>query len=141
MSWVRIWVHLVFSTKNREPLLTDNVRELVFDHIRQTAKEKNIYIKSINGWKDHCHCLISLNKDQSISKLVQQIKGESSAWINKSSVIKGFNWQDDYFAVSVSESKLEKVIHYIDNQNEHHRFKSFAEEYTEFMEYFNKNFK
>lgn len=51
-------------------MLTEKVRENVFDHIRQNANEKNIYIKSINGWKDHCHCLISLNKDQSISKLV-----------------------------------------------------------------------
>jgi putative transposase len=141
MSWVRVWIHIVFSTKNREPMLTEKVRENVFEHIRQNAKEKNIYIKSINGWKDHCHCLISLNKDQSISKLVQQIKGESSAWINKTDLIKEFKWQDDYFAVSVSESKLEKVINYIDNQNEHHRFKSFAEEYTEFLEYFNKNIK
>ncbi|MFA7326833.1 MAG: IS200/IS605 family transposase [Candidatus Kapaibacterium sp.] len=139
MNSVKIWVHIIFSTKNGEPLLTDDVRELVFNNIRQIAKEKNIYIKSINGWQDHCHCLVCLNKNQSINKIVKQIKKKSSDWINKSSVIKGFNWQDDYFAVSVSESNLDKVIHYIDNQSEHHRFKSFNDEYTEFKEYFNKS--
>ncbi|MCB0701144.1 MAG: IS200/IS605 family transposase [Candidatus Kapaibacterium sp.] len=136
MSWVRIWVHIVFSTKNREPLLKDNLRDYVFDHIRQTAKERNIYIKSIDGWEDHCHCLIRLNKDESLNTLVQQIKVESTTWMNKSNLIKGFEWEDDYLAVSVSESNLEKVIHYIDSQSEHHKFKSFDEEYKDFLEYF-----
>ena len=136
MSWVRIWVHIVFSTKNREPLLKDNLRDYVFDHIRQTAKERNIYIKSIDGWEDHCHCLIRLNKDESLNTLVQQIKVESTTWMNKSNLIKGFEWEDDYLAVSVSESNLEKVIHYIDSQSEHHKFKSFDEEYNDFLEYF-----
>jgi len=136
MSWVRIWVHIVFSTKNREPLLKDNLRDYVFDHIRQTAKERNIYIKSIDGWEDHCHCLIRLNKDESLNTLVQQIKIESTTWMNKSNLIKGFEWEDDYLAVSVSESNLEKVIHYIENQSEHHKFKSFDEEYKDFLEYF-----
>lgn len=136
MSWVRIWVHIVFSTKNREPLLKDNLRDYVFDHIRQTAKERNIYIKSIDGWEDHCHCLIRLNKDESLNTLVQQIIIESTTWMNKSNLIKGFEWEDDYLAVSVSESNLEKVIHYIENQSEHHKFKSFDEEYKDFLEYF-----
>ena len=136
MSWVRIWVHIVFSTKNREPLLKDHLRDYVFDHIRQTAKERNIYIKSIDGWEDHCHCLIRLNKDESLNTLVQQIKVESTTWMNKSNLIKGFEWEDDYLAVSVSESNLEKVIHYIDSQSEHHKFKSFDEEYKDFLEYF-----
>lgn len=140
MSWVKIWVHLVISTKDREPLLSEKVRPLVFEHIRQTAKENNIYIKSINGWEDHCHCLISMNKDQSVSDVVKQIKIESSSLVNNSRIINGFEWEDDYFAVSISESKLEKIINYIDNQQEHHRLKSFEEEYDEFKEYYNRKY-
>ncbi len=84
MSWVRIWVHIVFSTKNREPILkSDETRKQIFQHIKQNAKEKDIWLDCINGYLDHMHCLISLKKDQTISKVVQLIKGESSHWINQ----------------------------------------------------------
>ncbi|MFN3196566.1 MAG: IS200/IS605 family transposase [Chlorobiota bacterium] len=138
MSWVRIWIHLVFSTKNREPSLTDAIRDKIFNHIKDNCESKGIYLKCINGWKDHCHCLISINKDMSISRAAQLIKGESSAWINRQKLSKNFKWQDDYFAVSVSESKINNVVKYIENQEEHHRFKSFTKEYDEFIEYFKK---
>lgn len=74
----------------------------------------------------------------SISRAAQLIKGESSAWINRQKLSKNFKWQDDYFAVSVSESKINNVVKYIENQEEHHRFKSFTKEYDEFIEYFKK---
>ena len=139
MSWVRIWIHLVFSTKNREPSLTSEIRSTVFNHIKENCESKGIYLRAINGWSDHCHCLISINKDMSISKVAQLIKGESSTWINKQKLSINFKWQDDYFAVSVSESKLASVIKYIENQEDHHRYKSFSEEYDKFIEYFNKS--
>jgi REP element-mobilizing transposase RayT len=63
MSWVRIWVHLVFSTKNRIPFLHTAIRQKVFQHIKQNAEKKDIYLDSVNGWSDHAHCLISLNKN------------------------------------------------------------------------------
>lgn len=135
MSWVRVWVHLVFSTKNREPYLNSReLREKVFNHIKDNAKEKDIWLDSINGYKEHIHCLISLNKEQSISKIAQLIKGESSFWINKNKLTKNkFIWQDDYWAVSVSESHIENVKKYISEQEEHHRIKTFSEEVDEFM--------
>ncbi|MGK9368720.1 IS200/IS605 family transposase [Melioribacter sp. Ez-97] len=135
MSWVRIWVHLVFSTKNREQYLnTKELRERVFQHIKENAKEKRIWLDSINGYKEHVHCLISLNKEQSISKVAQLIKGESSYWINKHKLTRmKFIWQDDYWAVSVSENKVESVREYIAKQQEHHRIKSFTEEVEEFI--------
>jgi REP element-mobilizing transposase RayT len=97
MSWVRVWIHLVFSTKNREPFLnTKELREKVFNHIKENAKEKEIWLDSINGYKEHIHCLISLNKEQSISKVAQLIKGESSFWINKNKLTKTkFIWEYD----------------------------------------------
>jgi len=132
MSWVRIWIHIVFSTKNRQQLLTDKVRYQVFEHIRKNAKEKNIWLDEINGWIEHCHCLIRLSREQSISKVAQLIKGESSFWINKNSLIENFLWQDDYFAVSVSESNVEIIKNYIRKQEEHHRRNTFQEEFDEF---------
>ena len=115
MSWVRVWVHLVFSTKNREPFLdSKEIRKIVFQHIKQNAEEKGIWLDCINGYQDHAHCLISLNKDQAISKAAQLIKGESSFWINQNKIIAHkFIWQDDYWAVSVSESHLPEVREYI----------------------------
>jgi len=83
---------------------------------------------------EHVHSLISLGKDQSIAQVVQLIKGESSFWINQNHVLPNkFSWQDDYFAVSVSESHAESVVRYIKNQAEHHRIKSFSEEVDEFI--------
>ncbi len=134
MSWVRIWVHLVFSTKNREPFLHKEIRKKVFQHIKQNAEKKDIYLDSVNGYSDHAHCLISLNKDQSISQTAQLIKGESSHWINQNKLTAGkFIWQDDYWAVGVSESHVQSVRNYIFNQEEHHQKLSFAEEIEEFM--------
>ena len=134
MSWVRIWVHLVFSTKNREPLLNDEIRQQVFQHILENAKAKEIWLDCVNGYIDHVHCLISLSKEQTISKAAQLIKGESSFWINKNKLVKSkFEWQDDYWAVSVSESHLKQIREYILNQEEHHCKKSFQEEVDDFM--------
>src|SRR4051812_272584 len=117
MSFVKIWVHLVFSTKNREPWLKDEIRYKVHKHIIQNCKDKKIFLQTINGYTDHLHCLISLGKDQSISKIAQLIKGESSSWINKNNIMsEKFSWQDDYFAVSVSESQVDIVVRYIKNQ-------------------------
>ena len=134
MSFVKIWVHLVFATKTREPLLTKEFRYDVQKHIFENCIEKEIFLQTINGYTDHLHCLISLGKDQSIAKVTQLIKGESSFWINQNNLTpEKFSWQDDYFAVSVSESQLETVKNYIKNQEKHHSKKSFQQEVDEFM--------
>ena len=126
----------MWSTKNREPFLdSKELRLKVWDHIRENAKSKGIYLDFVSGYSDHCHCLVSLGLDQTIQKIMQLIKGESSFWINKNQLTKQkFEWQDEYFAVSVSESMLEKVRKYIQNQEDHHRKKSFQEEYVEFLD-------
>ncbi len=135
MSFVKIWLHLVFATKNREPLLNKELRHNLINHIIENCKEKDIFLKAINGYTEHIHCLISLGKDQSISKISQLIKGESSFWISKNKLTsEKFIWQDDYFAVSVSESQVETVIQYIKNQEVHHSKKSFNDEVDEFMD-------
>ena len=89
MSWVRVWIHLVYSTKNRKPFLNPlQLRELVFQHIQENADKKGIHLAAVNGHQDHMHCLISLNKTQSISETSQLVKGESSFWINRNKITK-----------------------------------------------------
>ncbi len=135
MPFVKVYIHFVWSTKNRYPYLnTKELRLKVWNHILENARKKGIFIDFINGYDDHCHCLVSLGVDQTIQKVVQLIKGESSYWINKQGLTKEkFEWQDEYFAVSVSESLLDRVRNYIKNQEEHHQKKTFQEEYIEFI--------
>ncbi len=135
MSYVRIWLHCVWGTKRRTPFLTENNKKIIIEHIKENAKDKNIYIDFINGYENHLHCTISLNPEQNISKIMQLIKGESSYWINNQKLIKGkFEWADEYYAVSVSESQMPKVRQYIKNQEVHHRKKSWEEECNEIIE-------
>lgn len=134
MPFVRIWIHAVWGTKNRFPYLTNDIKESVINHIKQNAKSKKIFIDCINGHTEHLHCLISINADMSIAKVMQLIKGESAFWINKNKITNSkFEWADEYFAVSVSESMIDKVRVYINTQEEHHKTTTFAEEYESFM--------
>ena len=138
MSYIRIWVHCVWGTKRKMPFLTKDNKWDILNHIKENSKLKGIYIDFINGNKEHIHCLISLKADESISRSIQLIKGESSFWINKNKLAKEkFEWADEYFAVSVSESQILKVRDYIKNQEEHHRNKSWQEEYEEFIQKYN----
>jgi len=135
MPFVKVYIHFIWSTKNRVPFLDSReLRTMVWNHIRENAVKKDIFIDHINGYSDHCHCLISLGIDHTIQKIMQLIKGESSYWINKNKLTsKSFEWQDEYFAVSVSESMIDRVREYIRNQEAHHREKTFQEEYDEFI--------
>jgi REP element-mobilizing transposase RayT len=135
MSYVKIWIHAVWSTKNRDRILTEDVREKLFMHIRQNAKEKQIYIDQINGDMDHVHCLLALNADMTIAKVMQMIKGESAYWANKNNLLKGtFEWANEYYAASVSELMINKVRGYIMGQEEHHKKVTFKSEYDQFVE-------
>lgn len=136
MSWVRVYMHMVFATKNREPFLNSMaLRKSVFQHIKKNATEKEIWLDCVNGYEDHAHCLISLGREQCISKVAQLIKGESSFWINQNKLTgKKFIWQDDYWVVGVSESHLKAVRNYIHNQESHHSKKSFSDEINLLME-------
>lgn len=134
MPWVKVWLHFVWSTKDRFPYLNDDIRPRVFDHIRDNARKKGIFIDFINGYVEHVHCLISLGTDQTLEKIMQLIKGESSFWINKEKLTKTrFEWQDEYFAVSVNEDTLPSVRKYISNQEEHHRNVGFDDEFENFL--------
>ena len=93
------------------------------------CKKNNIFLQSINGHLDHMHCLISLGREQNIAKVCQLIKGESSHWINEKKLTENrFEWQDDYWAASVSDSDVPRIMNYIANQDVHHAKKTLGEE-------------
>jgi REP element-mobilizing transposase RayT len=136
MPFIKVYIHFVWSTKNRFPFLnTLELREKMWKHIKENGKEKGIFIDFVNGYNDHCHCLVSLKSDQTIQKVIQMIKGESAFWFNNQNfILEKFGWQDEYFAVSVSESMIENVRNYIRNQETHHSKKSFDDEYNKMID-------
>jgi len=134
MPYTKIMIHYIWATKNRAPIITNDLKPLILDHILENAAQKNIYIDCLNCVQDHIHLLISLGREQTVSQTTMLIKGESSFWGNKQKIIQNkFEWQDDYIALSVSQSGLNKVRQYIGNQEEHHRKQTFSEEYDTFL--------
>jgi len=103
-------------------------------HIRENAKRKGIHLLNVNGWVDHLHAFIFLTPSQNTETIINLIKGESSYWANRSlKWPEKFGWQNEYFAVTVSPSHFDAVNAYIEQQEDHHRFKTFTEEYDQFM--------
>ena len=134
MPYTKVLIHFIWSTKNREPLITKQLKPLLLQHIKENSIKKEIFIDAINCVSDHIHLLVSLGTEQTIAKTVMLIKGESSFWANKQNLVKSkFEWQDEYIALSVSYSAIDKVRAYIAHQEAHHQKKTFAEEYEEFF--------
>ena len=135
-SLTKIWIHLIFGTKERFPLINQSFEKQLYNHIRNLL-EKDFYcnVDIINGTADHIHILFLQNQNYSLAEIVKNIKGNSSHWINQSKFLKAkFAWQTGYGAFSVSESMISEVRKYIANQKEHHKKMSFAEEYNRFAE-------
>jgi putative transposase len=135
MSFTNIWLHVVWSTKYRKPLLEKPARGIIFQHILENARAQSIHVDFINGYVDHVHCLISMNADQNIANIVRSLKGESSFWVNnKTDLLKyPLQWGSGYYAASVGVSGLNTVRRYIQNQEIHHQKKTFAKECENFM--------
>jgi REP element-mobilizing transposase RayT len=133
MSSVRIYLHCVFATKKREPLLVKEKREIFFAHILENAKEKGIEIDTIGGFEDHVHVLIRLKATQTVAEVMKAIKGEASHWANQQQLFEtSLNWARSYFAASAGEQSLPKLRNYIKTQESHHQKISFLEEYFYF---------
>ena len=134
MSYIKIWVHAVWATKNRVPVMTDGILQKICDHIHYNCHEKEIFLEKTGGHDDHIHALMRMNPDYSISKQMQLIKGESACWINKSGILLShFEWADKFFAASVSNRAVGRVRGYISIQKEHHSKQSFEEEQNRFI--------
>jgi REP element-mobilizing transposase RayT len=120
----------VFSTKDRRPLITAQLRERLWPFLGGIARENGMKALSIGGVEDHVHMLLSLPATMPVAKAMQLIKGGSSKWVHESfSDHRLFAWQSKYGAFSVSVSQLDKIIQYIQNQPEHHDKLSFQEEF------------
>lgn len=133
-SFIKIWVHLVWSVKKREPLLSKNFRTSLCKHILENGRQQGIYVDTINGVEDHLHCLVSMKSTQTVADIAKNLKGECSKWINDSGFVQGtFEWQEGYgaFSVSPSPSHLKRVRNYIKNQEVHHLKLTFEEEMEE----------
>ena len=134
MPFTKVMIHYIWATKNRKPIINKELKPLLLNHIKENSIKKEIFIDSLNCVEDHIHLLVSLGTEQTIAKVAMLIKGESSFWVNKEKLIsEKFEWQDEYIALSVSESGIENVRKYIYNQEEHHNKKSFKEEYEDFL--------
>lgn len=133
-SYNKIWIHVIFATKEREPLIRLEIEQVIYQHIKEQLIETGCPVRIINGMPEHVHLLFLLNPQKAVTDVLKQVKGNTSHWINEQDLMKGkFAWQTGYAAYSVSESQLEKIYKYILNQKENHRKKSFAEEYEEFI--------
>ena len=133
-SFNKIWIHAIWSTKERLPLIYPAVETKIHQFIAEQLREQGCPVRIINGMSDHIHSLFLLSPQKSIAEVVKQIKGSSSHFINQNNLIsEKFAWQTGYAAYSVSESVVDKVFQYIKNQKQHHTKKTFQQEYDEFL--------
>jgi len=132
-SYSGLYIHLIFSTKNRANWISRDVQEPFHTHLGFNLKEVGCVPVIINSVADHVHVLFELSRTIAISDVVQQIKAKSSQWMKKQDqTLEGFAWQKGYGAFTVSMSQVETVSQYIMNQEEHHRRQSFQDEYRQF---------
>jgi putative transposase len=133
-TYASLHYHVVFSTKNRQALLVEPVRERLFAYLGGIARENGMKALEVGGAADHVHLLVSIPASLAVSKAVQFVKGGSSYWLKETfpNMIE-FAWQDGYAAFTVSQSQLNDTQAYIRSQPEHHRTKIFAEEYRAFL--------
>lgn len=136
-TYSQIYIQYVFAVKGRQNLLHKAWREEVFKYISGIIKAKDQKPIIVNGVADHVHVFVGLKPSMCISDLVRDIKNNSSKFINEQGWINGkFSWQEGYGAFSYAHSQIDNVYHYILNQEEHHRKKTFKEEYLEFLQKF-----
>lgn len=134
-SLARLWTHLIFSTKERHPFLSEpTVRADMQAYVARVLMTHDCYALEVGGCSDHVHALFSLSRNHSIAQIVKEIKRTSSAWIKTlERRYAKFHWQNGYGAFSVSQSHVAQVRNYILKQEEHHRQKSFQEEFRAFL--------
>ena len=134
-SLSRLWTHLIFSTKNRFPFLNDQVlRAEMHSFLAQMFRQYGCETRIVGGVDDHVHALFALSRMYSIATIVKEVKRTSSGWIKeRSRKHSRFYWQGGYAAFSVSQSNLQEVVDYIENQEAHHKRVTFQDEYRAFL--------
>lgn len=139
-SYHRIWIHAIWSTKERTPYIVPAVENKIYQFLKEQFIATGCRVSIINGMPDHVHCLFLLSKQQSIAEVIKQVKGSSAHFINQQQILPmRFSWQNGYAAYSVSEKAVKKVFEYIKNQKQHHITKDFEAEYDMFLRYYGFN--
>lgn len=137
-SLVKNYLHIVFSTKYRQNLILPPVEDELHHYLGGTCKKLECPPLIVGGYTDHIHILCMLSKKIALMKLIEEIKSSSSKWVKtKAPEYANFYWQDGYGAFSVNPGQVERVIHYIKNQKEHHRKKTFQDEYRKILKEYN----
>jgi len=136
-TYTQIHIHAVFAVQNRLSLISEKWKERLYQYITGIVQNNGHKMLAINGMPDHMHILFGMRPVQSLSDLMQDIKGDSSKWINNNRFVAGrFSWQEGYGAFSYSKSNVKTVISSILRQEEHHRRKTFVDEYTRLLDEF-----
>ena len=140
-SLVKNYVHIIFSTKNREPFIHRNYEEELYKYLGGVCKAHNCTPIQVGGYVDHVHILCLISSRMTIAGLLEELKTDSSKWMKKQAVeLSKFYWQDGYGAFSINPSQVDTVVNYIKKQHEHHLKKSFQDEYRGFLQKYNMDY-
>lgn len=140
-SLVKNYLHITFSTKNREPFIDTNIQKELFRYLGGICKNLECNPIIVGGFKDHIHILCLLSRKIALMKLVEELKSHSSKWIKtKGESYQNFYWQNGYGGFSIHQSQVSIIKNYILNQDNHHKGKSFKEEYIKFLKDYNIDF-
>ena len=132
-TFSNIVLHIIFSTKHRLPQITPDLRPRLYDYLGGCIRGEKGVLYAIGGMPDHMHLLFRWRNDPSVSDLMRKVKGGSSRWVHETVGVHDFAWQESYASFSVSQSAVPDVRSYIKRQEEHHRHRTFKEEYLEFL--------
>lgn len=136
-TYTQIHLHLIFAVKFRTGIIQNKWKDELYKYITGIIHSNNHKLLIINGMPDYIHILVRVRPNQTVSELLQDIKGSSSQWINEKDFVKGkFEWQEGYGAFSYGKSQIKEVIKYIENQEIHHQKRNFREEYLAFLDAF-----
>jgi putative transposase len=133
-SLSKVLVHLIFSTKHREPIIEEAIRSRLYAYVVGILDNLKSPSLQTGGARDHVHILFALGRTVSQAEVVEEVKKGSSKWMKADGGVPGFSWQAGYGAFSVGESQVETVIAYIQNQEQHHKNLTFQEEFRRFLD-------
>ena len=140
-TYTQIHIQAIFAVKDRTSLIRSEWENELYKYITGIIQNHEHKLLQINGMPDHLHVFFGMRPKQSVSELLKIIKRESSRWVNEKGFLKSkFSWQEGYGAFSYGKSQVSDVIEYVRNQKEHHRKKTFIQEYTEFLDAFEVDF-
>jgi len=140
-TYTQIHIHAVFAVRNRECLIKKEWKVELYKYMTAIIQNNNHKVLVINGVEDHVHILFGMRPTQALSELMQMIKGDSSKWINQNKLTTfKLSWQEGFGAFSYSKSHIGNVVNYINNQEQHHKKKSFHEEYMEMLKKYEVDF-